>query len=41
LAVTIRLYLTAARSPPRSEPQNNQDFRTPPLKAALRSEARC
>lgn len=23
LAVTIRLYITAARSPPRSEPQNN------------------
>jgi hypothetical protein len=24
--VTIRLYINAARSPPRSEPQNNQDF---------------
>src|SRR4051794_1635882 len=27
LAVMIRLYMAAARRPPRSEPQNNQDFR--------------
>src|SRR3546814_4177735 len=27
LAVAIRLYMTAARWPPRSEPQNSQDFR--------------
>ena len=27
LAVTIRLYMTAARWPPRSEPQNNHDLR--------------
>jgi len=26
-AVTIRLYITAARSPPRSEPQNSHDLR--------------
>ena len=26
LVVTIMPYITAARSPPRSEPQNNQDF---------------
>ena len=41
LAETIRLYMTAARWPPRSEPQNNHDFlpkaipRTPRLPAAL------
>lgn len=28
LAVTIKLYMEAARRPPRSEPQNNQDFRS-------------
>jgi hypothetical protein len=27
LAVTIRLYITAARPPPRLEPQNSQDYR--------------
>jgi hypothetical protein len=35
LAVTIRLYITAARWPPRSEPQNNH-YRRPraiPLRA--------
>src|SRR5665213_956725 len=26
LAVTIRLYIAAARCPPRSEPANNHDF---------------
>jgi len=35
--VTIRLYITAALSPPRSDPQNNQDFlpRAMPRSAAL------
>ena len=27
LGGVIRLYITAARSPPRSEPQNSHDFR--------------
>jgi hypothetical protein len=46
LAVTIRLYITAARSPPRSEPQNNQDFlpraipRTPRSAALLDGQMR-
>src|ERR1035437_11010164 len=46
LAVTIRLYITAARSPPRSEPQNNQDFlpraipRTPRSAALLDRQMR-
>jgi hypothetical protein len=26
ITVTIKLYIIAARSPPRSEPQNSQDF---------------
>ena len=26
LAVTMRLYIAAARCPPRSDPQNSQDF---------------
>src|ERR1700761_7254984 len=39
LAVTIRLYITAARSPPRSEPQNNHDFRPKAIPRAPRSAA--
>jgi hypothetical protein len=46
LAVTIRLYITAARSPPRLEPQNNQYFlpaaipRTPRSAALLDGQMR-
>lgn len=38
-AVTMRLYMAAARSPPRSEPQNNHDLR--PRLRARDSELRC
>ena len=42
LAVTIRLYMAAARSPPRSEPQNSHDFlpRATPRSASLRGIVR-
>lgn len=36
LAVMIKLYMEAARRPPRSEPQNNQEFRP---RAMPRSDA--
>src|SRR3954447_17324138 len=39
LAVTIRLYMIAARSPPRSEPQNNHDFRPKAMPRTPRSAA--
>src|SRR5215204_4943510 len=39
LAVTIRLYIRAARSPPRSEPQNNQDLRPKAMPRTPRSAA--
>jgi hypothetical protein len=39
LAVTIRLYVTAARWPPRSEPQNNHDFRPKAIPRTPRSAA--
>src|SRR5439155_166651 len=39
LAVTIRLYITAARSPPRSEPQNSQDLRPKAMPRTPRSAA--
>src|SRR4029077_6500110 len=39
LAVTIRLYIAAARSPPRSEPQNNHDFRPKAIPRTPRSAA--
>src|SRR5258705_5765892 len=39
LAVTIRLYMTAVRCPPRSEPQNNYDFRPRAIPRTPRSAA--
>jgi transposase InsO family protein len=39
LAVTIRLYMAAARRPPRSEPQNNQAFRPSAMPLRPRSAA--
>src|SRR4030081_3483087 len=44
LAVTMRLYMAAARCPPRSDPQNSHDFRPraiplSPLSAALFEKA--
>jgi hypothetical protein len=39
LAVTIRLYMIAARSPPRSEPQNNHDFLPRAMPRTARSAA--
>src|SRR4051812_46765896 len=39
LAVTIRLYITAARSPPRSKPQNSHDFRPRAIPRRARSAA--
>src|SRR4051812_17062675 len=38
-AVTIRLYITTARSPPRFEPQNNHDFRPNAMPRTPRSAA--
>jgi hypothetical protein len=38
-AVTIRLYITAARLPPRSEPQNSHDFRPKAIPRTPRSAA--
>src|SRR3546814_855985 len=38
-AVAIRLYMTAARWPPRSEPQNSQDFRPNAMPRRARSAA--
>src|SRR5262245_22819957 len=39
LAVTIRLYMAAARRPPRSDPQNSQDFRPRAMPRKPRSAA--
>ena len=39
LAVTMRLYMAAARRPPRSDPQNNQDFRPSATPRSPRSAA--
>src|SRR6202040_2240272 len=39
LAVTIRLYITAARWPPRSEPANNHDFLPRAIPRSARSAA--
>src|SRR5438445_6061746 len=39
LAVTIRLYIAAARCPPRSEPANNHDFRPRAMPRNARSAA--
>ena len=39
LAVTMRLYIAAARRPPRSEPQNSQDFRPKAIPRSPRSAA--
>jgi hypothetical protein len=39
LAVTIRLYMTAARWPRRSEPQNNHDCRPKAIPRTPRSAA--
>ena len=39
LAVPIRLYITAARSPPRSGPQNSQDLRPSAMPRSARSAA--
>ena len=39
LAVTIRLYMAAARWPPRSEPQNSHDFRPRAMPRSARSAA--
>jgi hypothetical protein len=37
LAVTIRLYITAARYPPRSEPANSHDLRPNAIPRSTRS----
>src|SRR5215472_17395818 len=39
LAVTIRLNMAAARRPPRSDPQNSQDFRPRAMPLSPRSAA--
>src|SRR6478736_8170642 len=39
LAVTMRLYIAAARSPPRSDPQNSQDFLPRAMPRRARSAA--
>ena len=39
LAVTIRLYITAARCPPRSEPQNSHERRPRAMPLSARSAA--
>src|SRR6185436_13349791 len=39
LAVTIRVYIAAARWPPRSEPQNNHDLRPRAIPRTARSAA--
>jgi hypothetical protein len=39
LAVTMRLYMAAARGPPRSDPQNNQVFRPSAAQRSPRSAA--
>jgi hypothetical protein len=39
LAVTMRVYMAAARSPPRSEPQKSQDFRLSAMSRSPRSAA--
>ena len=39
LAVMIRLYMAAARRPPRSNPQNSQDFRPRTMPLSPRSAA--
>jgi hypothetical protein len=39
LAVTIRLYMNAARSPPRSEPANSHDLRPSAMPRRARSAA--
>ena len=39
LAVTISLYIAAARSPPRSEPANNHDFLPRAMPRRARSAA--
>ena len=39
LAVTIRLYIAAARCPPRSEPANNHDFLPRAMPRSARSAA--
>jgi hypothetical protein len=39
ITVTIKLYIIAARSPPRSEPQNSQDFLPKAIPRTPRSAA--
>ena len=39
LAVTMRLYMAAARSPPRSDPQNSHDFLPRAMPRSPRSAA--
>src|SRR5271154_3769040 len=39
LQVTMRLYMAAARWPPRSDPQNNRDFRPRATQRSPRSAA--